>query len=36
MDTPIRMGLVGAGPWANLFIAPLLAAGPHLTLEAAD
>jgi predicted dehydrogenase len=34
MDTPIRMGLVGAGPWARLFTAPLLAAGPELTLEA--
>jgi predicted dehydrogenase len=34
MDTPIRVGLVGAGPWARLFTAPLLAAGPDLTLEA--
>jgi predicted dehydrogenase len=34
MDTPIRVGLVGAGPWANVFTAPLLAAGPHLALEA--
>lgn len=34
MDTPIRMGLVGAGPWATIFTAPLLAAGPDLQLEA--
>lgn len=34
MDTPIRMGLVGAGPWANVFTGPLLAAGPHLVLDA--
>lgn len=34
MDTPLRMGLVGAGPWAQIFTAPLLAAGPELTLHA--
>ncbi len=31
---PVRVGLVGAGPWAALFTAPLLAAGPHCTLTA--
>ncbi|MBI5090501.1 MAG: Gfo/Idh/MocA family oxidoreductase [Actinobacteria bacterium] len=34
MEQPIRMGLVGAGPWAQLFTGPLLAAGPHLVLDA--
>jgi predicted dehydrogenase len=28
----IRVGLVGAGPWAGMFHAPLLAAGPDLAL----
>lgn len=31
---PVRVGLVGAGPWATLFTAPLLAAGPACTLTA--
>jgi predicted dehydrogenase len=31
---PVRVGLVGAGPWARLFTAPLLAAGPDLVLHA--
>jgi len=30
----IRVGLVGAGPWAGMFHAPLLAAGPELMLSA--
>ena len=30
----VRVGLVGAGPWAGLFTAPLLAAGPECTLSA--
>jgi predicted dehydrogenase len=30
----IRVGLVGAGPWAGMFHAPLLAAGPDLALSA--
>jgi predicted dehydrogenase len=30
----IRVGLVGAGPWAGMFHAPLLAVGPGLTLSA--
>ncbi len=34
MDEPVRVGLVGAGPWAGLFTAPLLAAGPACTLTA--
>jgi predicted dehydrogenase len=34
MVDPVRVGLVGAGPWANLFTAPLLAAGPHCALAA--
>lgn len=29
---PVRVGLVGAGPWARLFHAPMLAAGPATTL----
>jgi predicted dehydrogenase len=31
---PVRVGLVGAGPWAHLFTGPLLAAGPDLVLAA--
>jgi predicted dehydrogenase len=31
---PVRVGLVGAGPWAELFTAPLLARGPDCTLTA--
>ena len=34
MTAPLRIGLVGAGPWAHLFTAPLLAAGPECTLAA--
>jgi len=29
---PLRVGLVGAGPWAQLFTAPMLAAGPATAL----
>ena len=29
---PVRVGIVGAGPWAGLFHAPMLAAGPDTTL----
>lgn len=29
---PLRIGVVGAGPWASLVHAPLLAAGPETTL----
>ncbi|CAB4732873.1 unannotated protein [freshwater metagenome] len=32
--TPLRVGLVGAGPWAAGFHAPLLAAGPETELVA--
>lgn len=32
MTAPLRVGLVGAGPWAHMVHAPLLAAGPHTTL----
>lgn len=28
MSTPLRIGLVGAGPWAQLFTGPMLAASP--------
>jgi predicted dehydrogenase len=31
---PVRVGLVGAGPWARVFTAPLLARGPDCTLAA--
>ncbi|SFT84479.1 Predicted dehydrogenase [Geodermatophilus amargosae] len=34
MSTPLRVGLVGAGPWAGMATAPLLAAGPATTLTA--
>jgi len=34
MVDPVRVGLVGAGPWASLFTAPVLATGPHCTLAA--
>lgn len=34
MSDPIRVGLVGAGPWAGMFHAPMLAAGPQTRLEA--
>ena len=29
----LRMGLVGAGPWAAMFHAPMLAAGPRTSLD---
>ena len=32
MDEPVRVGLVGAGPWAQMVHAPALAAGPATTL----
>lgn len=32
MTDPVRVGLVGAGPWAQLVHAPMLAAGPDTTL----
>jgi predicted dehydrogenase len=32
MIGPVRVGLVGAGPWAVLFTAPLLAGGPDCEL----
>jgi len=31
-STPIVVGLVGAGPWASMFHAPMLAAGPETRL----
>lgn len=33
MTEPVRVGLVGAGPWAQMFTAQMLAAGPHTTLS---
>lgn len=30
--SPVRVGLVGAGPWARMVHAPTLAAGPHTAL----
>ena len=32
-DRPVRVGLVGAGPWATMFHAPLLSSGPETTLS---
>ena len=32
MTAPVRVGLVGAGPWAHMVHAPTLAAGPHTAL----
>ena len=32
MAAPVAVGLVGAGPWASLVHAPVLAAGPHTRL----
>jgi predicted dehydrogenase len=32
--TAVRVGLVGAGPWAELFTAPVLARGPECALDA--
>lgn len=34
MSEPVRVGLVGAGPWAELAHAPVLAHGPDTTLVA--
>jgi predicted dehydrogenase len=31
-DEPLRVGLVGAGPWAQMVTAPMLAAGPETSL----
>ncbi|MEV8614723.1 Gfo/Idh/MocA family oxidoreductase [Amycolatopsis sp. NPDC051373] len=33
-ETPLRIGLVGAGPWAHTMHAPTFAAGPETTLTA--
>ncbi|NYE50302.1 putative dehydrogenase [Spinactinospora alkalitolerans] len=33
-DRPVRVGLVGAGPWASTMHAPVLAAGPETRLTA--
>ena len=30
----VRVGIAGAGPWAGMFHAPMLAAGPHTTVSA--
>lgn len=30
----VRVGIAGAGPWAGMFHAPMLSAGPHTTLSA--
>ena len=32
MGAPLRVGLLGAGPWAANVIGPVLAAGPETTL----
>jgi predicted dehydrogenase len=32
MTEPVSVGLIGAGPWASLVHAPVLAAGPHTRL----
>ncbi|MEP6625017.1 MAG: Gfo/Idh/MocA family oxidoreductase [Acidimicrobiia bacterium] len=32
MSTPVRVGLAGAGPWARIVHAPMLAAGPETEL----
>ena len=32
VDTPVRVGLVGGGPWASMVHAPVLAAGPETVL----
>jgi hypothetical protein len=34
IETTVRTGLVGAGPWATVMHAPLLAGGPGTSLEA--
>jgi predicted dehydrogenase len=33
MPVPLRMGLVGAGPWAELYHAPMLSSGPATSLD---
>jgi predicted dehydrogenase len=33
METPVRVGLVGTGPWAHAVTAPLLAEGPDCVLS---
>lgn len=33
-DAQLKMGLIGAGPWAQMFHAPMIAAGPATTLSA--
>ena len=33
-ESPVRIGLVGAGPWAGMVHAPVFAAGPETTLTA--
>ncbi len=30
----VKVGLIGAGPWAQIFHVPMLSAGPHITLSA--
>lgn len=34
MNAPVRVGIVGAGPWAGMYHAPMLAAGPDTALTA--
>ncbi|MGI8756211.1 MAG: Gfo/Idh/MocA family protein [Acidimicrobiales bacterium] len=34
MSDPVRVGLVGAGPWASMVHAPVFAGAPETTLEA--
>jgi hypothetical protein len=33
-DSPVEVGLIGAGPWAQVMHAPVLAAGPETRLAA--
>lgn len=33
-SSPVRVGLIGAGPWATMLHAPVFAAGPETTLAA--
>lgn len=33
VEVPVRVGLVGAGPWASMFHAPVLSGGPETTLS---
>jgi predicted dehydrogenase len=32
---PVRVGIIGAGPWAHMFYAPILAAGPETVFAGA-